>query len=205
MRLIDVKLSKVKELLYQAAALALKATDIAVNSYVYGVDRSNELYSVASELRRLYDSISDLVIEIIARYQPVASDLRFLKVALEASYGFFRFGRYAYDIGSTIALVGRHECDPSRVIRVAEVTKKMLSTSVRMLLESNTSGIEEVHSADDEVVDREYLEALRAGLNMPSTCSILETLVLRYLERMSDHAVYIADAVYYMVTGRPWK
>ncbi len=73
---------------------------------------------MAEKLRRLQEEVADLAIELIARYQLVASDLRFIRSCMEISYGFSRFGRYSYDVLDVLETVGftYSECDITAVL-----------------------------------------------------------------------------------------
>ena len=62
------------------------------------LETTKEIFESSAKLRFLQDEVSELTIELIARFQPVATDLRYIKSCMEISYGFSRFGRYAYDI-----------------------------------------------------------------------------------------------------------
>ncbi len=78
---------------------------------------TKEIFESSSKLRFLQDEVSVLAIELIARFQPVATDLRYIKSCMEISYGFSRFGRYAYDIITVLENLGPLKlCDKSSVI-----------------------------------------------------------------------------------------
>ena len=55
----------------------------------------------------------------------------------------------------------------------------------------------------EEKVDKIYRERIPELVNADNTkCALAETLILRYLERIADHAVFMSDAVNYIVTGK---
>ena len=51
-------------------------------------------------------------------------------------------------------------------------------------------------------MDKSYEEALLDVLKGADRCKVVEAVVLRLLERASDHAVYIASHAHYLVTGQ---
>lgn len=56
----------------------------------------------------------------------------------------------------------------------------------------------------DNVVDKIYLDSLRNAAQTSKTdikCIVFSTLIIRYLERITDHATYIGDSVLHMVSG----
>ncbi|MEM0438453.1 MAG: PhoU domain-containing protein, partial [Sulfolobales archaeon] len=55
-----------------------------------------------NDVREMRLEIHRNIVEIMARYQPTASDLRGLIAALEISYGLYRFSRYALDISTVL-------------------------------------------------------------------------------------------------------
>jgi phosphate transport system protein len=56
---------------------------------------------------------------------------------------------------------------------------------------------------NENFVDRFYKERLPMLINSNNTkCALAEALVLRYLERIGDHAIFMSDAINYIVTGK---
>jgi len=56
---------------------------------------------------------------------------------------------------------------------------------------------------NEDYVDRLYRERLPMLINSDNTkCALAEALVLRYLERLADHAMFMSDAINYIVTGK---
>jgi len=159
---------------------------------------------MSEELRTLEDEVSDLSTDIIAKYQPMASDLRFTKSCVEISYGFSRLGRYAYDIAETIQSLGDvSNCDHDLVLKTAELAKKMISMSVQALLSRDTELASSIPALDDEV-DRNYrmfMKNLSSDVHISAKCAASTALVLKYLERIADHASYIGDSIVYVATG----
>jgi phosphate transport system protein len=171
-----------------------------------------QIFDWSEKLRVLQEEVSDLAIELIARYQPVASDLRFIKSCMEISYGFSRFGRYSYDIVDVLETMGSiSNCDKSAVLETAKTVRGMILLSLNALQSRDKNAAEKLYEMDDTVdlVYRRYLRKtitisrevlLNNNTNNPR-CYISALLILRYLERISDHACYIGDSVHYIVTG----
>ncbi|MEM0363914.1 MAG: PhoU domain-containing protein, partial [Sulfolobaceae archaeon] len=99
-RLIDLGLEKLHELLDRMIEETIMTMNELLNLKTINVSRLDE---ISKRIRSIKDEVHDLVMEIIIRYQPVASDLRDLKSALEISYGLYRITRYIRDIVYTIA------------------------------------------------------------------------------------------------------
>ncbi len=200
---MDIGLERLTNMLSDMAKLSTKAVELAVKGFIEGKNLEDEVFQLSEQLRWLQDEVSDLSVELIARYQPVAGDLRFLRSAMEVAYGFSRFGRYAYDISQIIPTFGKlEECEKQVVIRVSEIVKEMLEISIRSFIEKRTELVDRLEEFDT-LVDKAYKQhveqsLLRAG---SKKCDMAVMLILRYLERIADHATYIGSSVEYIVEG----
>ena len=200
------------------AKLSENSVFTAIQSYQESTLVKKQIFDWSEKLRVLQEEVSDLAIELIARYQPVASDLRFIKSCMEISYGFSRFGRYSYDIVDVLETMGSiSNCDKSAVLETAKTVRGMILLSLNALQSRDKNAAEKLYEMDD-TVDTQYRKYLR-DLITPSQgqekstdnllidsnnnprCYISALLILRYLERISDHACYIGDSVHYIVTG----
>jgi phosphate transport system protein len=193
------------------ASIAEKTVLKAVISYKKDtLETTKEIFESSAKLRFLQDEVSELAIELIARFQPVATDLRYIKSCMEISYGFSRFGRYAYDIIAVLEIFGPLKlCDKSSVISMSETVLEMMNTGVSALRLRDNSLSKKIYEMED-FVDILFKKSLREFVIHPNNvnnvysdnrCNISSALILKYLERISDHASYIADSVNYIVTG----
>ena len=201
-RLMDMGLDQLNGLLLEMAELSQQAVSASIDAYTHGT-KANDIKTMSSHLRTLHRQVSDLSMEVIARYQPVASDLRFLKACLEISYGFFRYGRYALDIAEVLNMFGDLSgCDRTYVVETAHRTQEMIRMSVDAFARRDVEMARKIPKMDD-VVDDRYRENLRKTIQGKGDlkCSLSATLILRYLERIADHATYIGETVEYITTG----
>jgi phosphate transport system protein len=194
------------------ANLSVKSVDTAIESYEKGSGSKEQIFEWSEQLRVLQDEVTELAVELIARYQPVATDLRFVRSCMEISYGFSRFGRYAYDIMDIIGTMGSlSHCDKNPVLEMANTAREMIHLSVKALQSQDKNAAEKLYAMDD-TVDALYRKYLREIITPPNKkemkdmlndprCYVSTLLILRYLERISDHACYIGDSVHYIVTG----
>ena len=194
------------------ANLSVQSVDSAIESYEKEEGSKDQIFEWSEQLRVLKDEATELAVELIARYQPVATDLRFIKSCMEISYGFSRFGRYAYDIMDIIGTMGSiSNCDKTPVLEMATSAREMIHMSIRALQSKDKDAAAKLYEMDD-VVDTLYKKYLRE-LITPTTrkgtnemlkdprCYLSTLLILRYLERIADHACYIGDSVHYIVTA----
>ncbi len=84
-RLMDMGLEKLRNMVLDMAELSQNTVSTSIDAYVQGRDLRDRIYSWSEELRMLQDEVSELAVELIARYQPVASDLRFIKSCMEVA------------------------------------------------------------------------------------------------------------------------
>lgn len=195
-------LDQLNSLLLNMASLSQQAVSASIDAYSQG-GKGAEVKQMAERLKVLHRQVSDLSMEVIARYQPVATDLRFLKACLEISYGFFRYGRYALDITQVLEMFGDlGKCDRTYVVDTARKTQEMIRMSVDAFARRDVEMARKIPAMDD-VVDNSYRENLRKMIQGEGNlkCTLSATLILRYLERIADHATYIGETVEYITTG----
>ena len=152
----------------------------------------------------LQEDVSELAFELIARYQPVATDLRYIEACLEISYGFSRFGRYAYDISEVMEMFGDLSgCDHSLVDITAKTTEEMIRMGIEAFANKDVDLAKNIEKLDDFVDEkyRYHVKSVIDGTVLNVKCAMATTLILRYLERIADHSSYIGDSVVYIVTG----
>lgn len=210
-RLIDLGLKKLSDIIIDMSNIAEKTVTNAIAAYKDdSIETTKEIFESSAKLRFLQDEVSELTIELIARFQPVATDLRYIKSCMEISYGFSRLGRYAYDIVTAVELFGPLKlCDKSSVIHMSEIVLEMMSIGVSALHLIDNSLSNKIYEMEN-VVDmmfrtslREFAKLVESNSIYPDNrCNISSTLILKYLERISDHACYIADCVNYIKTGQ---
>ena len=189
--------------------LSEQLVNSALESYEKGTMLRSQIFEGSEKLRFLQIEVTDFATELIARYQPVARDLRLIQSFMDAAYGFSRFGRYAYDITEVLDTIGPlPNCDKSQVTSMAKTAKEMIQLSVKSLEKLDKDASVKLYMLDDSV-DSMFRNYLKKALtqtkkrNFEPRCYVSALLILRYLERISNHACYIGDCVHYIVTGDP--
>ena len=197
------------------AKLSERAVFASIESYERGTSTiKKQIFEWSENLRLMQDEVSDLSIELIARYQPVATDLRFIRSCMEIAYDFSRFGRYSYDIVDVLETMGSiSDCDKSYVLQMSNTVREMINLSIDALQSRDRNAAQKLYEMDDTVdaLYRKYVNEIinpqehhnnkKEYMDKTLRCYISALLILRYLERISDHACYIGDSVYYIVTG----
>jgi phosphate transport system protein len=207
--LSDRELPSLNEEIMKMAEIAHLAFDKAIESFVkLDTDLAEEVIGYDKQLYDIQLDIENTCFELIARYQPLARDLRTLSTYLYVVRSLYRVGRYSMDIAvQTRRMVGLgHYKKIVTIPEMARLTHNMISNSIEGLMKADTSLVENLSEEDDQV-DALFEEILREimtyvmqdGKLIPQSISYL--LVARYLERLADHACYIGERVLYMVTG----
>jgi len=201
---MDLGLEKLRNMVLDMAELSQNTVSTAIDALVRGRDLRDRIFGWSEQLRMLQDEVSELAVEIIARYQPVASDLRFIKSSMEVAYGFSRFGRYAHDISDVIGIFGDlSNCDRQAIQQAGAQANDMIRVSIKAFTERDVELASRLKKMDD-VVDGIYLEFVKKSAHEPEAnlkCVVSGTLILRYLERIADHATYVGETVPYIVSG----
>jgi phosphate transport system protein len=209
--LLDLGIERTRDIIGEMSKISEICVSTVLESYTKGDIKKREMFDWAEKLRILQEEVSDLAFELIARYQPVARDLRYIRSCLEVSYVLSRFGGYGYEIVEVLDMMGSiSECDKTVVTEAAKVTSEMISLSVSALDFKDQQASDKLYDMDDTVdnIYRQYLKEIVTAkrdskiIYADPRCVISALHVLRYLERVADHACYIADSVSYIVTGK---
>ena len=149
------------------------------------------------------------IIDIIARQQPVASDLRALVTALRMSADLERMGDLAHHIAKVTRLRHPGAAVPSELLLTVEEMGKvarLISDKVGGIINSKDIDKALEVEKDDDEMDLLHLRLFTALLE-PSWPHGIETaidmtLIGRYYERYADHAVSVSRRIHFQVTGK---
>jgi phosphate transport system protein len=152
--------------------------------------------------------LDELAINILARQQPVARDLRIVVSALRVSASLERMG----DMSEHIAQLARYRF-PEKVVPkglrstfrdLGALDVQIAQKLVELLKTEDVKIAEEIRNDDDKidalhlsVFDKVLGETWKGG----TVDTVDATLASRYHERFADHAVSIAKKVQYLATG----
>ena len=181
------------------ACIAITTADLAIAERVIAGDEN---------IDHTQHDLDARIINLMARQQPVASDLRALVAALRINADLERMG----DLAHHVAKLARMRYPNKAVPEVLETTINNMCKSSSSIMEKMITVIQyrdltralEVEQDDDEMdrLHRELIETL-LGDNWTHgiETAIDMTLLGRYYERFADHAVSISHRVYFLVTG----
>jgi len=206
-RLLDKGLEELTTMVYKMGKAAEKAVAISVRGFLEGKDTSNDLHELSEILVGNTVEVEEKAFSLIAKYQPVASDLRIINSYIKVAYDFERYGRYAWDISFiSTRFNGKSACDEwifEYIEKMAEKVLQMVTISITSLKSLDIELVKKMTKTEQGVDDMylEYLGKLVKQAGITNECTVSSTLVVRYLERIADHATHIMEAVVYIATG----
>ncbi|MBM3719609.1 MAG: phosphate signaling complex protein PhoU [Actinobacteria bacterium] len=170
---------------------------------------AEEVISSDDRVDAMAHDLDNRIIEIIARQQPVASDLRALVTALRMSSDLERMGDMAHHVAKITRLRHPAAAIPSELLLTIEEMGKCVKVVAEkctlVITERDLDKALEMERDDDEV-DRLHRKLFATLLDESwphgTETAIDMTLLGRYYERYADHAVSIARRVYFLVTGK---
>lgn len=147
-------------------------------------------------------------IDLMARQQPVASDLRTLVTSLRMSADLERMGDMAHHVAKQARIRYPNRSVPEELVKTIEemgrVAHKIIGKLASVMETRDLDRAVEIADDDDEM-DKLHRDLIAVILDdnwqHGAEVAIDMTLLGRYYERCCDHAVSISRRVYYLVTG----
>ncbi|NDL67770.1 phosphate signaling complex protein PhoU [Anaerotalea alkaliphila] len=209
----DKELNTLHKDLVKMGALIEKSIDDTMEAL-----RKNNL-PLAAEVMERDDEIDRMEMEIekecftiVARQQPIATDLRDVASILKIVTDLERIGDHCEDICSYIVKnseIGYVKPLPP-IFLMAEKVKRMIRDTIDAFIRKDEVLAAEVCERDDEVDEffRSIVDDLVEAIEQDPTKTrqnIYYIFITKYLERMADHSTNIAEWVLYFVSGERTK
>ncbi|MFA5099876.1 MAG: phosphate signaling complex protein PhoU [Candidatus Omnitrophota bacterium] len=183
---------------------ALKGRDKAMAKDVIARDHKIDL---------MENTIDEQCIDLIARNQPMAGDLRFIATAMKINSDLERIADLAVDICERVEeLTDKPLLKPLVDIpKLSTIAQKMVKDSIDSFVARDIELAKSVMRADSEADRlRDLVQDELINDYMVKDASTVDRavpllLIARYLERICDHATNIAEDVIYMVEGKVVK
>ena len=172
------------------------------------VDLAQKVMANDGEIDRLEVELEEECLKILALYQPVAADLRFVVAVLKINNDIERIGDLASNIAKTVSQLttsGPFNL-PEEISIMAKQAEEMVKNSLDAVVQADPDLARQVRD-DDDVVDagRQAVRTLvmqQIKKNPEKVESLLQiNSVSKHLERIADMATNIAEDVIYMVEG----
>jgi len=154
--------------------------------------------------------IDELAFLILARRQPVASDLRFVMLALKVVTDLERIGDLAVNIAKRVRDLARFPVSPmqDRIELLATRVLGALQLALDAFVHGDAERAEKVIEGDRDIdaLNMHVIADVISGGDAEDVHAVARALALssvsRYLERIGDHSTNIAEMVIYFVRGR---
>ncbi|MET0765477.1 MAG: phosphate signaling complex protein PhoU [Blastococcus sp.] len=181
------------------ATTALLDADVALADLVIAGDQ---------EIDELRENIDQRCFTLLARQQPVATDLRTIVTATRIASDLERMGDLAQHIAKVARMRFPEHAVPQEVrpafLEAGHVAELLVTKAASVIAQRDVEAARELET-DDDAMDRLHRGLFRQVLSddwpYGVEAAIDITLLGRYYERFADHAVTVARRVVYLVTG----
>lgn len=204
----DEQLTELKKEMILLGSLCENAIALAVKSLVeHEMDLTREVPILSERIERKERNIEELCLKLLLRQHPVARDLRTISSALKMVTDMERIGHQSADIAEIVsagAIPGSE--DLSALHAMASAAIAMVTDSIDAFVKEDAELARSVIVQDDRV--DESFDAIKNSLirrlsegSTDGSAALDLLMIVKYLERIGDHAVNIAQWVIYSITG----
>lgn len=207
--LFHEELDFISDQLVQMSQLAAQALERATRALLEAdLALAEQVISDDDQIDALRRDLENRAVDVLARQQPVATDLRQLVTALRMSSDLERSGDLARHVAKLARMRYPEVAVPEDlrpiIAEMSALAEGMIVRTGEVVAAHDASGAAELQSKDDGM-DRLHREVFRLLLDPQTRRSTQEavdmTLLGRYYERFADHAVSVAIRVVFLVTG----
>lgn len=164
-----------------------------------------------AQIDALREQLDKLAIDLLARQQPVATDLRIVVTAMRMSADIERMGDLARHVAKVARLRFPHSAVPKElraiILQMGQVAERIVEKAGSIIAAKDAEAALTMEQDDDAMdeLHRQLFERLVDGDWKHGTETAVDiTLLGRYYERFADHAVSVARRVVFLVTGE-WE
>ena len=206
----DVELKELKESILYEGGLVEKAIREAIKALL---ERNSDIAKNVIENDDIVNAkeveIDEFCLKLLALRQPAARDLRFITTAIKINYDLERIGDMAVNICERVLELNQEpQLKPYIDLpNMAETVELMVKESLDAFVKEDVELALKVTKDDekvDQLLDQIFRELLTYMIENPKIISRATRILFisKYLERMADHAVNIAELVIFMVEGK---
>lgn len=202
-------LDSINQTLVEMSTLVAGAMSRATTALLTAnLELAEEVIADDDRVDAIQHELDNKTLEVMARQQPVASDLRNLVTSLRMSADFERMGDFAHHAARIARMRYPNTAVPAELTSTIQAMGDCavaLITKVTGLLQSRDINVALEVERDDDEMDRLHRKLFEILLDdsWPHGIepAIDMTLLGRYYERCADHAVSVSRRVYFLVTG----
>ncbi|MGG7034055.1 MAG: phosphate signaling complex protein PhoU [Flavobacterium sp.] len=173
------------------------------------ISGNKEIKKAEEKIDKLDMKIDQICQNIVALHQPVASDLRFVLSAMQIGNEAERIG----DLAMSIIRRSKNNLDKKELVskyniaQIAREIEEITVTTNRYFRKLEEDKIEQIFALDTSLKDRIEIAIQGIIVEMKANSDIVDSgadliIVLKHLERISDHCTNIAESVYFVITSK---
>ncbi len=206
----DTKLTELEDKVVRLANLTMRQTATAIEVLEkHDLELAKTVIDNDNELDELELTINDEAILLIAKQQPVATDLRRLIVTMKSATDLERIADYATNIAKAVTRIEHvpYVLDIQPLKKMAEQLIDMLELATRAYRKGEVSRVRELNEMDRVIDDinltviKQYIGSLPAMT--VGTNDVYEfSNIARYLERMGDHVTNFVEHLIFLEKGK---
>lgn len=208
-RHIERQIDQLKQKILFVGTLVEEAISKAITALINrDIALAQRVMTSDAEIDRMEVEVEEECLKILALYQPVAADLRFVVSALKINNDLERMGDLAKNIAKRVGQLARsQQIDlPPEIRTMAMQAQEMVKESLDAVVNGDTALARHVREQDDAVDEGRQRIRERVLRGITETPEIAESLmrinsVSKHIERLADMATNIAEDVIYMVEG----
>lgn len=179
----------------------------AMNVY-FEYDSSKQYQTINDNVVNKYERIVEQkVLNIMLKERVYAQDMRIVSGIMTMVEDIERLGDHAQDILSfAVCLKNRENFKKDEISELASFALKMVEDSFTSYIQHDLILAKKVIASDDHV-DQRYSELINDLIDadnqrlVSSSFAVYTTLIVKYIERIADHATNIAEWAIYIATG----
>ncbi len=203
----DEQLALLNRRLIEMGALCEDAISASMRALAEEPKAAEKTKNIEREIDHAEREIEALCMKLLLQQQPVARDLRAISSALKMISDMERIGDQASDIAEIMRYINNDDImSATHLAQMAKAAGRMVTGSVDSFVRRDLGLARQVQEDDDAVdalfdtVKQELVARIRQEPSRGSECLDI-LMIAKYLERIGDHAVNVAEWVEYSITG----
>lgn len=207
----DKELDSIHAQIIRMGTLTQNAIEDAVTALVeMDIEKAKRVIAQDDVIDAMERDIDQACVELIARQQPVARDLRDTISTLKLITDLERIADHASDISEKVLILDSFHTSimiPADLIRMSDMSQMMIRSALESYVTKNEETAALVVHMDDKVdalYDKVKAYLIKRMRQDPDSIELLTEILLvcKYFERISDHAQNVAEWVLFYIRGR---
>ena len=206
----EAELRELKDKLISMAGMVEQMISHAVNALAEGdADLARNTIKADGRVNALEVETDELCLLVLAKRQPLASDLRMITLAMKMVTDLERIGDLAVNISERVIAMGTPPIPAAtqRLLRMAEVGQQMIRDAIDAFVAADVQRARSVFSRDQQVDDLYRELTLELQQEMTRDPQFVDRGIhlqacAKFLERIADHGTNLAELVIFQVEGK---